>query len=256
MNDDLSRIERWALDNGLKLNTAKTQAIVIYKNSRALNIIDIPKLVLSNNPVPFSQTVKNLGLHINNTLTWDEHISMLSRKVFICLRSLWKVTGFADISLKKKLFCSYILPHFLYCDIVFFGMSKTCEYKLRMCFNACIRYVFGLRKFDHISHLSTRLLNCDIFTYYKFRACYFLKNLMTKKCPTYLYEKLGFSHAFHDNLRLIPPKNSCISLNTSIFVRGVGIWNSLKKEAQTTRSRAVFFNEFVMFANRSDILSF
>jgi hypothetical protein len=37
--------------------------------------------------------------------------------------------------------------------------------RLELPFNACTRYVYGLRRFDHISDFSREILGCILFEY-------------------------------------------------------------------------------------------
>lgn len=161
------------------------------------------------------------------------------------LRTLWRVTQFADCELRRKLFLSYLFPHFIYADVVLFGMSKGCLNKLNRCFNACVRYVFKLKKFDHISSFSDRLIGCQLSTYFDFKICWFIKQLLRSKSPSYLFNKIFLSPNYDGNLRLILRHNNSCCSNLSFFVKGIRLWNSLPLCLRKVESRVVFFDRFV-----------
>lgn len=147
----------------------------------------------------------------------------------------------------EHIFCysTYVFPHFLYADVVFYGMSKKCSSKLNRCFNACVRYVFRLRKYDHLSSFSNRLIGCSLSIYLDFRVCWFIKQLLKTKSPAYLFNKLSFSFNFLENLRLIVRQNNSHCNNTSVFVKGIRLWNSLPLNIRKVESRFLFQDRFV-----------
>lgn len=243
INEDLDSIAEWSSVNGLKLNVSKTQSIVF--NKKGMNDEDFPKLMLNNVEVSYSSSVKNLGIFLSDDLKWDIHIDSVCRRIFFLLRLLWKTTYFADVGLRRRLFLSYIFPHFLYADVVFYGMSGRCVDKLSRCFNSCIRYVFRLRKFDHISEFGNRLLGCGLLLYYDYRVCWFFKQLLKLNIPSYLFSKLSLSYNFNDNLRIIMDHRSSLCSNSSVFGKGIKMWNSLSLDTKRVNTRLLFLEKFL-----------
>ena len=224
MNVDLTRIIQWSIINRLTLNPGKSQSIIIYKYS--IDTTTFSQIILNDTVIPFANTVRNLGLFINKSLTWDCHIRVICKRVYNILRVFWILSRFANSQIRRKLFLAYIFPHFLYGDVIMFGMSKYCERKLTLLFNAWVRYVHNLRKYDHISHVANSLLGCSLGSYYNFRAVVFLYILIKKRKPEYLFDKLKFARSVR-TMNLIIPNNCCMHLNKSLFVAGVMLWNSL-----------------------------
>lgn len=237
LNEDLQLILNWAVVNKLTLNAKKTQAIVVYKQK--IDLTTFPSVVLNSVMVPYSETVKNLGIIMDSTLTWSMQINKVCARVYNILRSLWKLTISCSSSLRQKLFMAFILPHFLYADVVIFGMYEYCLFKLKRLFNACIRYVHNLQKFDHISEYSKSLLGCNISEYYDFRICLYIYNLIKHKEPKYIYEKLSFTRSTR-TLQILLPKNKFVILNSSFFVRGVNMWNMLPFQIRSAGSSDSF----------------
>lgn len=134
INDDLKSISLWSQQNRIKLNPKKSQAIFIYNKS--IETSSFSPIVIDNVVIPFCEKVKDLGMIINKSMSWDDHIAHFSKKIIYSLRSLWNVTRFASVNLRKKLFIAFVFPLFLYCDIVMYGMSKGCERKIQMLFNS------------------------------------------------------------------------------------------------------------------------
>jgi Reverse transcriptase (RNA-dependent DNA polymerase) len=65
INADLASISDWSTQNGLCLNSQKTQAISIFRNSHP----PLPSVRIGNTTIPYSNKVKNLGVIMNCYLT-------------------------------------------------------------------------------------------------------------------------------------------------------------------------------------------
>jgi hypothetical protein len=62
-------------------------------------------------------------------------------------------------------------------------------------FNACVRYVYRRRLFDHISDVSDSILGCSLLTYMKFRLACFMFSSVNGGRLRYLYDSLVFSRS-------------------------------------------------------------
>ena len=64
INEDLVRISDWSRSYGLNVNPKKTQVIVIGSNwfTSRINLDSLPDIVFDGIRIPYSQTVKNLGV--------------------------------------------------------------------------------------------------------------------------------------------------------------------------------------------------
>ena len=90
INEDLERVVDWAERRGLKLNALKSQTIII-GSRRMLDSLDrqaMPKVKLGGEVINFTQTVKNLGVIMDEDMSRNHQCSSISRKVFYSLHSL------------------------------------------------------------------------------------------------------------------------------------------------------------------------
>ena len=69
------------------------------------------------------RVIKYLGILINDTLTWSDHVGLVCRKVNSCLNLVHRLSWFLPLSLLTYL-KSYILPHFDYCDVVWSSCTQ------------------------------------------------------------------------------------------------------------------------------------
>lgn len=240
LNIDIDAICTWALSNGFKLNTSKTQCILL--SNKKIDVAGVPKIRVNGVAINYSDHVKSLGIYLDGQLKFDKHVSEIRRKVTFSLRKLWSLSSFADVLLKKKLFHIYILPYFLYCHSSFLGLSNKQFSRLNLAFNSCIRYVHKLNKFDHISMYKTSLLGSDLNTFYDMHTVLLIYKILRNKRPTYLFSKFSYLRSKRTSNMLIPKNRSKI-LNSSFFARGVGLWNSLPSDVKSSESCNIFRKE-------------
>lgn len=237
INLDITSIADWSLNNDLRINAIKTQCIVISTNDVDLNFI--PPVCVKSIPIVYSEVVKDLGLLIDRKLSWENHVNSICKKVNFMLRTLWTTARDLDPDHKRKLFFAFLLPHLIYCDSSFYGMQKMHFSKLELLLNNCVRYVYGLRKYDHVTEFRRKMLGCDLHDFYDYRACLQVFKLTKEHEPLYLYSKLQCLKSTRTNNILVPINYGNI-FNSSFFVRGISLWNSLPLQVKQSASLAAF----------------
>ena len=91
LNHDLSNISDWLVANKLTLNKSKTEFVVIGTPQRLRTLDRSPALAIDNSPISQVACTKSLGMHVDEHLSWNTHITKISKKSSF-LRSLNKVT--------------------------------------------------------------------------------------------------------------------------------------------------------------------
>ena len=79
-------------------------------------------------PEPF---VKALGVHIDNRLTFSEHVNHCSKKAARQLNALARISKYLSINAKKHIFRSFIMSSFTYCTAVGIFMDQQIRKDLR-----------------------------------------------------------------------------------------------------------------------------
>lgn len=235
LNDDLNSVNLWAISNGLKLNASKTQVLII--NGKIDSAIS-PIRMNNENVVP-SDVVKNLGVLFNSNLNFHEYVLKITKTVYGILARLWKLSNFTPRSVRKQLVVCLCVPHFIYCASVLGRLDSFCQAKLNRAFNSCVRYIYGLRKFDRISMYVNSVLGCDIISYLRYRSLCFLFKLILSRKPYYLFQNLEFGSSLRTR-NLIPLANSTAQLNASFFVRTICDWNGLPTDIKLCTSCSLF----------------
>lgn len=252
MNEDLARVSRWSTRNELLINPSKSKALFVQSRTRRAAGTAFPahRIVLDGLQIEWTETASNLGFPFQCDLEWDGLVSQQVGKVYASLRTLHSCASAAPVPVKLKLFKALILPHFLFADVFFVNTSVNAYNRLRVALNCCVRYVYGLRRTDHVSHLQKNLVGCPFENFYAHRSSVFLWRLLTSQNPSVLYGKLIQSRG--RRLRnLVIPTNRTVNYANSLFVRGVINWNALPPTVKHSTSEAIFVKGCLDFWNRN-----
>lgn len=232
-NNELSSVSEWAMLNQLTLNASKTQAILLANNPNS-NFV-VPNIVLDGTSVQFSDTVKDLGFTLTRNLSWNNDAVNVAAKIFGGLRSLWPHQKNLPYKTRVNLVKTLLMPHFCYGSVVYSKLSAAAETSLQRAFNACIRFVTGLRRFEGTSDHQGAILGCGLLEYMEYRTCLFMFKLLQSGQPDYLMRQIHYGMSLRTG-NLVIPFHKTANMGSSFFVHGVSRWNALPLGIRDQRS--------------------
>lgn len=246
INCDLQRIFTWASNNSLFLNPQKSKCLFI---SRKKSSIPLQlQILLNNEKIEVVDKCRNLGVIFNSTLTWTDHINSTTGKIFGMLRSLYKTQFFTPQNIRELLAKSYLIPKLLYCCELFADSDSKSKHRLNVAYNAIIRYVYKLRRFDRISTFSKKLFGVSFDDLLKVRTTLLFHKIIYTKEPAYLHSKLNIGRS-QRRILIVPVTRRYLVSEKQFFVNSVRLWNSLPGSLQHTSNTNVFkkllFNLFM-----------
>lgn len=245
MNLDIQNILNWCKYNGLVLNAKKTQTIIF--RTKRTNLPDAPLVLVGNESIQYANVVKNLGLLMDCNLNWNAQVNAVCNKVYSALHSLVLLRYCTPQHIRVQLARSLIVPLFDYGDVLFGLVSVNNVNRLNLAFNSVIRYVYNLRKFDHISNYKKTLLGCNYTNHLKLRTCIQAYKILSNP-PVYLENFFTYARSSRAPLLQVP---RCLSnnLKESFRHRAIKYWNDLPRSCRNERnfisfkkSASIFFN--------------
>ncbi len=117
LNSDLQNLSLWFAANRLTLNTSKCKLMVFRSNAKLAKLCDI-HLLIDNCPLNRVKSFKYLGITINQTLTWSDHIETLCTKVYQRLGVIQRVKHLLTVQSRLTLVNSLVMPIFDCADFV------------------------------------------------------------------------------------------------------------------------------------------
>ncbi len=133
--------------NFLLLNSDKTEILLIVPKNSTQNLLDY-NLQLDVCPVP-SSTVKNLGVILDSNLSFENHISNITKTAFFHLRNIAKLRNMLSVSDAEKLVHAFMTSRLDYCNALLGGCPASSINKLQIVQNAAARVLTRSRKYDH-----------------------------------------------------------------------------------------------------------
>ena len=163
----------WLLDSGLRLNVAKTKCMLIHSNRRkSLSSLSIH---LDDTPIEQVRCYKFLGVKVNDTLSWEDHIQYISTKVSRGITLLRHLARFLPRRALCYYYNAYILPQFSYADSVWNTCTRAQSIKLERLQNFAARVILSRRRDSSATEMrqelgwptltSRRTLSTAVMTY-------------------------------------------------------------------------------------------
>lgn len=150
VEESIQSLQSWFQSNSLKMNPGKTDFILIGTKASIRKTADF-HINISGTTIKPSTTVKALGVLLDQHLTWEAHISMITRRCNAILISLYKIRSHLSHDALKLLVAAHVFPHLYYCMSVWGGAADCHLNRLQKVQNFAARLVSGARRRDHVS---------------------------------------------------------------------------------------------------------
>ena len=149
LSDCLQDIFHWMNDSKLKLNTDKTEFLII-GTQRQCDKIEcfFPTPILDQN---FTSTASawNLGITFGNNFNFRQHISQLCRCCFYHIRELRRICRYLPLSVAKTIATSFVSSRLDYCNSLYHNIALKDVMKLQRVQNCLSRVVTKSPNFSH-----------------------------------------------------------------------------------------------------------
>ncbi|CAB0036885.1 unnamed protein product [Trichogramma brassicae] len=153
LSEDLDRLAAWAADSDLVINPDKTKAIWLgtQRYVSQLRAGDISPPVIERSPVRMVDRLKLLGVTLDGELTWRDHVSVVTARLFATLSDLRRCGDFLASDVRAMLVSTLVFPHVDYCAAFFLSISAEQALRIKRCMNAVVRFFTGLSRWQHIT---------------------------------------------------------------------------------------------------------
>ncbi len=172
----------------LLLNSDKTEILLFGPKNSTQSRLDYSLQL--DGCTATSSTVKNLGVILDSILSFENHISNVTKTAFFHLRNIAKLRNMLPVSNAEKLIHAFMTSRLDYCNALLAGCPASSINKLHVVQNVVARVLTRSRKYDHITPILQSLHWLPI----KFRISYKILLLTYKAlnglAPAYLISLL------------------------------------------------------------------
>ena len=132
-------------------------------SSSRLESVDSECVNTGWNSVPFKTSVKYLGVHLDRTLSMQQHITSIYHASFLDLRRIASVRPYLSQSAAARLIATMVISRLDYCNSVFKGLPADQIARLQWVQNNEARLIMKKRRRDHVTPLlkATRKIRCQ-----------------------------------------------------------------------------------------------
>jgi hypothetical protein len=218
----------WFSLNKMKANPSKFQALYLDRTSNTTCKFDINGSYLYP-----ENSVKLLGVLFDKNLSFDEHISNITKKAGKQINALRRISSLLNTESKLKIFNSFICSNFNYCPIVYNTYSVKHSRKLEKIQERALRFVFNDFSSSYNSllnkagkkELSMSFLKNTVEQVYK------VLNDQAKPMDSNFFTRSSSSYALRNQHGLKLPSYKTITYGKHSFkYMGAYIWNNLPRE--------------------------
>jgi hypothetical protein len=229
MEDCINEIRIWMAHNFLKLNSDKTEYLLIDPRNKA----DLPSILIDDDCIDGSDMAWNIGCVMDNKLKLNGHINNICKCSYANLRNISRMRRYISTSDSKTVIHSVVISRLDYLNSLLYGLPQYQIKKLQRLQNTATRVVTQQSRYCHM----TPVLNDLHWLPVKYRII-FKVLLLVFKClhgcaPEYLQELIqryqpSRSLRSADKCLLVVPKIRTKTYGERAFsVCGPSLWNEL-----------------------------
>ena len=246
MNIDLQFLQNWLVANRLTLNVLKREFMLVGSRQRVATLTQELDLSINGISLKRVNSSKCLGVEIDEFLTWDAHISSVSKKVSSGIGVIKKIKPIVPTSNLLSLYQSIVEPYLDYCSVVWDDISDQLTDKLQKLQNRAARVITGA---DYRTPSSV-LLNKNGWSSLKEKRnkqkALMMFKIMNGMTPAYLEDILtrNIGRSVY-NLRISRRNLALPAVKTDYYrnsfaYTGAKIWNALPDEMKYEKSMRTF----------------
>lgn len=238
VNLELVKIDNWLRNNKLSLNYAKTNYMIINKQPRTKVNLQF-NLSINNYVLSRANTVKYLGVLLDDDLSWSSHISHLSLQLARYSGLFYKIRPFATKETLCMLYYSIVYSRVQYGISAWGTATKNKLNQIKVKLNNILRIIERKDRWTPINVLYKHLNFLVLDDIYKLELAKIMYLLQLNNLPPILsssFKKINTIH-YHNTRQVensvffLPRVNKEIAQNLLAF-RGTKLWTSINHETK------------------------
>ena len=234
MNADLKRLICWLNANKISLNASKTEFLVFRSQFRKLEFT--PFLMLSGKRIYPSQSVKYLGVHVDEHLSWKFHVSSVATKLQRANGMLSKIRHHVPLKSILNIYHAIFSSYLLYACQVWGTRDSTITHRILTLQKSALRLLTFREPRSPSAPIFAELGILKFFDLVKVLNICFVHNFLNSNLPTdtlnsLSFQKISHSHGTRYNSigLLVEPSSRTTTFGSFSFSRLSTLqWNQLQ----------------------------
>lgn len=243
VDKELAKVNNWCNANKLTINIDKTNYMIFKTNQRSTNICG--NLTINSTPIQCVSNSVYLGVVLDSSLTWREHINKIVRKISSKIGVIGRLRHLLPRHVLLMLYNSIILPHLSYCIEIWGNTFKSIIDPLYKLQKKLVRLITFSAPRAPSAPLFKKLGILNVYQLCKLQTCVFTYDLIHKHYAHTLEHYVNkLPHNYNTRLKFnqhlyMPSFNLRISRNSLPYCI-VNHWNELPLYIKNLSSRTIF----------------
>lgn len=236
VNTELEKIDEWLIQNKLSLNYSKTNYLLINKDPRK-KVESEFKLNIRDNVLNRYESVKYLGLYIDQNINWNQHIMFVNNQIAKCTGIFYRLKHYVDKSTLLQLYYSLVHSRLQYGLLIWGTATQKALKNLKVGQNKVIRIITSTSRFEHITPFYKQLNILKLNEMHTFELAKFMYRFYNKQLPSLFddfFTKVSSTHNYSTryakNVQYVLPKVTKQLAKNQISFRGLKLWENVKTE--------------------------
>ena len=222
LKTNLHLVEKWCLTNRLILNTSKTFQVIFKAPNKNTKTPENYVLDLHGEELVIKDSTKFLGIEIDSSIIFKQHISQLCKKLNFVLLIMRSIRPYVDIKTMINIYYTFFYPHLIY-GLEFWGHSAGCHLnQILVLQKSALRIILKIRPRGHVSSYFKILKIMPISMLFQYRfTLLFTTCLKTGEISPIIPH---FNHT-RSNFTYLPLRANNSRGERSLLTTGVNLFN-------------------------------
>ena len=233
VNHDLRLLCHWLRANKISLNVSKTEIIIFKrKNKQTQKHLNFR---VSGQKIEITNSVKYLGIQLNDSLTWKTHLISLLPKLNRAIGLLSKIRYYTPKYLLKTIYYSLFNCHLIYACLVWDREKSALFRKIENLQDKALRIINFLPNNCPISGTYEKLNILKLRDFIRLQNALFVKKCLEGKIPSpfkNFFEKSQIIHETRTSIKncvTVPVVETETYGTNSIKFQASNTWNELQQ---------------------------
>jgi hypothetical protein len=239
INAELCKLSRWFKLNKLSLNINKTHFMIF--RHRTKNLHDFPDILIDNRKIDMVKSSKFLGVIINDSLTWTDHINLVKNKVSKSMGIIRHIKNRLPLSVLKMLYNSLINPYYDYCNLIWGTDSETnvSMKNLLLTQKRAVRIISNSKWNSHTEPLFKKLRILRLGQLHRLQVACFMYKVNHSLVSEYFLNMFSANDTIHSHNTRQRTHYHIVYCRTAhmkstIRIAGPKLWNSIDQDIQAS----------------------
>ena len=147
----IQKADEYYNKNSLQCNPTKTEIMLI---GTKIRLAKSEKLIVKTTNgketkhLIGERSLKILGVHIDESLDWKKHTSLVKQRATNSIRNLHRINQLIPMKQRRMLYNSLVTPHFSYADTIWGNCGTANSNKIQQAQNFAAKSMLGISKYS------------------------------------------------------------------------------------------------------------